>query len=979
LLLDAARAFAAADCCVIPARVDGSKAPAVRWEQYQTDLPADEQLEYWFGETPMGPRFDGFGLVCGAVSRGLEMFELEGRAIGLTADLANAFTNHDAAGLWARLCAGYVEQSPSGGLHFLYRVSDGAHRNTKLARRPATDEELAINPADRVKVLVETRGEGGFVITAPSGGRTHETGLSWKLLAGGPVTIPTITGDERDLLYAIANMLDAMPAADTYVSHGSTSAPVDGELRPGDDFNLRAEWDDILGPAGWHRTRKNFAGTGAAWTRPGKEHGVSATTGTASDGVDRFYCFSTSTEFETEKPYSKFAAYALLSHGGDLSAAASALRHDNYGSPLPPRDRLTLSGAPPLGAPDGSGGGSGQGPAAPQPPPPGSPGKPPLNVGNAADMAEWLRVNVGTGPLSGMFARGTEIVHTPREGDEGYVPLSDDARAEDGPAQVRVVKKSDLASRVQYTFDCHKMVKRGKGWEAVSAMFPPDAARVATDVPDMLPNLRRLRGVIHSPVFRPDGTLVRQPGYDVATELLYLPEQGFTVPDVPDEPSTGDVERAVKLLDEMVREFGFTSDHDRANYFGLLLTPLLRTLAPPPYKLGAISSPQPGSGKTLLATIARIIHGGVFRAEVPEDDAELRKQITSMLTVTTGPIVHFDNVSGVLRSSTLAGLLTSATWGDRPLGATEWVGIPNDRLWVITGNNLSLGGDLARRTLWVTIDPGVPNPETRTGFAIKDLETWVTEHRGDLLHALLVLIRAWVVAGRPVDEERGSDGYARWIETVSGVLTLAGVPGTFGHVDSAQQPAGVEDDDWGEFLEAVYGEFGITPWSVKELLSKVNTSILINDAMWPSDRPIPVTALPSELAEKVNRSQSGVGVITKSLGMWLRNRNGRWAGQLTVRNAGERRAHERLWQIEVARAKNGDSGDSGDSAPTTLTRSSTPVSPGGHIRVLVNSAGTESPVSPESPSLCAACQAAPAAPNSLWCDPCLQRARGEAP
>src|SRR3954454_15234683 len=104
-------------------------------------------------------------------------------------------------------------------------------------------------------------------------------------------------------------------------------------------------------------------------------------------------------------------------------------------------------------------------------------------------------------------------------------------------------------------------------------------------------------------------------------------------------------------------------------------------MAPPPYKLAAISSPQPGSGKTLLASIARAIHGGVFRAEIPEDDRELRKQITALLTVTTGPLVHLDNVSGTLRSSTMSGLLTSPTWGDRPLGVTDWVETPNDRLW----------------------------------------------------------------------------------------------------------------------------------------------------------------------------------------------------------------------------------------------------------------------------------------------------------
>ncbi|MCX4468744.1 hypothetical protein OOK41_00160 [Micromonospora sp. NBC_01655] len=147
----------------------------------------------------------------------------------------------------------------------------------------------------------------------------------------------------------------------------------------------------------------------------------------------------------------------------------------------------------------------------------------------------------------------------------------------------------------------------------------------------------------------------------------------------------------------------------------------------------------------------------MFRAELPEDDAELRKQITAILSITTGPVVVLDNVSGALKSSTLAGLLTTDLWDDRPLGSTSWTRSTNDRIWTVTGNNISIGGDLPRRTIRTVIDPGQPNPELRTGFAIDNLEGWVKERRGELLHALLTLVRAWVAAGKPLPVERASD------------------------------------------------------------------------------------------------------------------------------------------------------------------------------------------------------------------------------
>jgi len=272
-------------------------------------------------------------------------------------------------------------------------------------------------------------------------------------------------------------------------------------------------------------------------------------------------------------------------------------------------------------------------------------------------------------------------------------------------------------------------------------MFPTAAARPALDFPSEQSHLRRLRGVTHSPLPRGDGTILDVPGYDEQAKLLYLPDPDLTVEPVPVEPTAAQVADALKLLRYMVQDFKFLTEHDEANYLGLLLTPLLREIAPPPYKLGVIGAPQPGSGKSLLAGILRIVQGGVFRSEVPPDDAEMRKVITTILDVTTGPVVQLDNVSGVLRSSVLSGLLTSATWEDRRLGSNSHMRARNDRLWVLTGNNVTLGGDLVRRTCWVTIDPGCPDPQLRSAFTIGNLDQWVRDHRGELIHALLVLTR----------------------------------------------------------------------------------------------------------------------------------------------------------------------------------------------------------------------------------------------
>lgn len=108
-------------------------------------------------------------------------------------------------------------------------------------------------------------------------------------------------------------------------------------LRPGDDFNVRGSWLDILPHHGWKVHR--YLGNGhVQWTRPGKEWGISASTG-RDPRADRLYVFSTGTEFEARTPINKHYALALLEFGGDVSACTSYLRAQGFGGDLPQRNR----------------------------------------------------------------------------------------------------------------------------------------------------------------------------------------------------------------------------------------------------------------------------------------------------------------------------------------------------------------------------------------------------------------------------------------------------------------------------------------------------------------------------------------------------------------------------------------------------------------------------------------------------------------
>lgn len=307
----------------------GDKRPALSWKRLQTDRLTTSEVDQWFEDGRYG-----IGVIMGEISNDLMMIELEGRATHLLGELTQTATQAGLSGLWARMF-GWCETTPSGGYHWYIYVPGNTSGNRKLAR---TREGI---------VLAETRENGGYSVVAPLDGATyHHTGSgAWKTLTGGPAKAGLFTLDELDDLLAVFRTIDQTPEPAT----GQTTMPAYtppaerdpyAGLTPGDDFEDKTSWADILAPHGW--TQVFTRGQETFWRRPDKQAGVSASTGHAGDR-DRLYVWSTSTRFEAETPYTKFAAYALLEHDGDYTKAAKALAAQGYGRQAEhPRDTTGL-------------------------------------------------------------------------------------------------------------------------------------------------------------------------------------------------------------------------------------------------------------------------------------------------------------------------------------------------------------------------------------------------------------------------------------------------------------------------------------------------------------------------------------------------------------------------------------------------------------------------------------------------------------
>lgn len=310
-LLTIAQHYVAAGFSVLPIPPDGSKKQMLpEWKHLQAIRPTPAELHAWFH----GHEERGIALIGGAISGNLEILDFDDK------DIYQAFLDAaTASGLGPvmdRIRAGCEEASPRG-VHLPY-YCETIEGSKKLASRPLTPEEIQAGKKG-IKGLIETRGEKGYVIVAPSGGAVHELGLPYTLVQGSWFTVATITTGERADLWDLSQTFDRMPPRPVYTPSPS-SQNGSGE-RPGDLFAQATSWRDILEPHGW--TWAYRRGEVDLWRRPGKSLGISASTNYA--GSDLFYCFSSSTAFDPERGYGKFSVYAFLYHSGDFSAAAKSL------------------------------------------------------------------------------------------------------------------------------------------------------------------------------------------------------------------------------------------------------------------------------------------------------------------------------------------------------------------------------------------------------------------------------------------------------------------------------------------------------------------------------------------------------------------------------------------------------------------------------------------------------------------------------
>ena len=309
---DKAKEYLKYNLSILPTNED--KRPAVKtWLPYQKERIKEEDIEALFNTAK------GIGIITGAISGSLEVIDVDTKydITGYLWDELKALIEGNLPEIYNSLL---IAQTKSGGYHIYYRCNSIAG-NLKLSNRLTTDQERAIQPNEKVKVLIETRGEGGYVIAPPTPG--------YKYIQGEPGNIPTITPQQREILFSIAKSFNEVEEEKPKEKTTTDNTYNSTGLSPFDDYYNRGDVVSFLESKGWSIV--NQQGQRVNLKRPGATD--SKTSGNYHTEKRLLRVFSSSTEFNTDKAYTPTEIFILLECNGDKKEAYKKLLDLGYGEP----------------------------------------------------------------------------------------------------------------------------------------------------------------------------------------------------------------------------------------------------------------------------------------------------------------------------------------------------------------------------------------------------------------------------------------------------------------------------------------------------------------------------------------------------------------------------------------------------------------------------------------------------------------------
>lgn len=404
---------------------------------------------------------------------------------------------------------------------------------------------------------------------------------------------------------------------------------------------------------------------------------------------------------------------------------------------------------------------------------------------------------------------------------------------EDGDPVIKPLDSQTLISQAHrytdlYTYSRDKKtgeIKEDDAGEPITKPTALNANTAAIALKDVEIESRYLRGLSALPcVIRPDGTLFAHQGYDPQSKLYFTQAKPV---DIPEQPTSHDIAEAKRFIFDMVlADVKWATKGDLANYFSMLMTPVLRHYIGLDSHVPAagIDANNSGSGKGLLFDIIANVNPA-NSMQFTTRTTELDKNIPTVLG-SASAVVRIDNVSEAIKHDRFCELFTSPgnMWTARKFGSnTEQLKLRNDKLWVFTGNNLRFEGDMRSRVVVARLKTE-PNPELRKDFVLPNLIDDITnpDFQLAIYRALVILALGWINAGAP-EVRREHRSFTRWMSIMGGLCKHYELSGFMDNL-TVIRGNDTETNDMAIFLGWWYEEFGSTPVNVRNLIESSKAS-----------------------------------------------------------------------------------------------------------------------------------------------------------
>ena len=821
--------------------------PKRTWKPFQNCIADPETVQRWATDS------EAFAVVCGSVSDGVEILDFD--VAGYYEDWKES-VNGAVDGL-------VIQRTGGGGFQVAYRCPkpDG---NQKLAWHIGED--------GKKEIAIETRGEGGYAVIAPS---LHPSGNRYEMIQGSFAAIPTITMAQRNALIDAAKSLCKKPMAQPQPTT-ATLQPSTDNPHVIDAFNEKYKPVDVMLKYGFTHNG------GDRWSRPDQPESMGVSV--MPDG--KTFHYSSNDDLDSDyggksQPRSAFDFYLEYEHHGDYKAAVRALAPE-FGLDYQSRERQLLESFKSI---DTSTGEVTEKVITPE------------NItqeieqigDDVGQVRERLAAAVGTVPSSAHveieaalvehcklskteakeFTRACrrdtkerkraaaqqrrEEIAERRVTDRGARPaiqinnvqdrdiLSDVKSAvvainKQSPNHPILYTSGGRLSRVVTVKDEDQIGGIGKSNQLDSILFDvADYVSVTSDadgnpqevdasLPQRItkaylgrgdhPELPELQGTTYAPTVTEDGTIHTQPAYNPVTKLYYSQpvEIGELMP----------VKDAVDYIDaECFSNFPFKESASKAHTFECMLLPFVREAIKGPTPLHTFDSPVAGTGKSKLAKVCMIpALGRIPAAEnEPARNEDWGKELTTTL-VKGKPYVFLDNIKRNVDSGALASCLTETEREDRRFGTNdEALRYSIRQVWIMTGNNLHLDYEIARRSLWIRIESEHEKPHERdiSQFRHPNLTKWALENRAELVTACLSIIQHWIDEGMPRFTDRAKGSYEEWSEIMGGILQAAGIDGFLENEQQLIENAVDEVETWNEFVNVWIERHSESNTSTKDL------------------------------------------------------------------------------------------------------------------------------------------------------------------